>query len=639
MGKSAQAGTPPPSFSGWELRINWAALLCLAIFWLVAFNGYPAGSHINSKLILLLTVMAYIYFLFNYASPTFQSRVVLKPNLVMLVFIFTALFASWGHLHQPLWGDQTFHSSFAARYGQLTIFLIEEKSPSIWQYIEHMQASTVVRCVNSLIVVFLAFIFGFLPRLLHRHPWVFAIAMMLALMATRAVLTGREGIFEDVYGAGQALDTFDNDPHPLFRLFPLLVSSAIFGVTDFGFRLATFAAYLVFLIFVYIRLSTHCSSLTAAISTASIGTLPIFWHVAYLVEQSVWAAIAGASIFVYLLTSESMEEIRLVPLTLLVVLATLMRAPAFIAFIPVAVLIIVQLRRKKIDMAEINPLFISAALLAMVVLVAASRGSGATVQAGAISSWIYAGTNNIQAVAAASSIGLFPLFFVGYLLTNLRKERVEIALSALLFLMAATFLYFGPIREVLWGISRYQAEIYLPLIAAGIAAYSIDTSKESNARVQWIPLVPLVLMIVLNFFSIGVMDNRTFKPLEAGDNPAFKSEVEFPMDEAFAFVRSKGLQLNTYYIGSSPGFAPVLRGATAGEYKSMSMLNERHRRDLVVSIGGVNVDPKIEAVIIESYGSYADTINKLHALGWQGRRDFLHHLSGERLTVLTRKAL
>lgn len=35
------------------------------------------------------------------------------------------VFLSWEHLVQPLWGDQIYHAQYAARHGQLAIFMLE----------------------------------------------------------------------------------------------------------------------------------------------------------------------------------------------------------------------------------------------------------------------------------------------------------------------------------------------------------------------------------------------------------------------------------------------------------------------------------------------------------------------------------
>ena len=621
------------------IAINWAALLSLSIFWLFAVNRYPAGSSINNIFLNTLIILVYVFLQFNYFNPVFRTKFnVQLPWLLTLIILGGAVLVTWRHLNQPLWGDQIYHANFAARQGQLVIFMIEQRAPDLWRFIQNVQVSYVVMAVNLLLASLLWLLFYAVPRFIARFRIAFVVVMTVSLIIGRYFLSGPENIFSEVDGPYFMLNSFGlSDPHPLFRLFPLVVTSAIFGATDFGFRIATFLGYLAFLIFVFIRLRVYQNRLLAFLATLAVGTIPILWHVSYLVEQSAWAAIASASIFLFLVSSKNLDQIPLVPLTAFVILATLLRSPAFVAFTPLALVIGYRMFKGSISKNEKLPLVVLIATLGMFIAISAVRGSPATETIGTFAKWIFSASNNIPAVAAASVVGLLPLFFIGFIFRSNSSNRFILMLAALLFFFLCSYLYYAPLVRTLWGVGRYQAEIYMPLIVAGIAAYCMD-SRELRPDFSLLSAIPLAVLISINCFSIYVMDNRTYKPFEAAPPPGegVKAEIEYPMNEAFEFVRANNQLKSTYYIGIYyGGFISALRGYTASEYLAFSTINNRHRNGWVVNLDGLDEDYEITSVIVEPEAD-AGAIEGLSKRGWQGRHDFTNVASGRKLILLTR---
>ncbi len=611
-----------------SISINWAALLCLAIFWLFALQGYPTGSIINNSLLNTLITLVYVYLLYNYSNPIFHTEYKVRlPCALTLIVIGGLVFLTWRHLNQPLWGDQLYHARKASRLGILVIEKIQHLAPSLWQYLQNIPPGYIIRAVNFLLAASLLVMFFWLPKVITSR-FGYIVVLTGALLVGRYVLP---------LVAGSIPIGLLAESHPIFRTFPLVVSSAFFGVSDFGFRIASFAGYIVFLLLVFLRLRVCSNLLMALLATASIGTIPILWHVSYLVEQSVWSTVASASIFVILYSSRKLEDVPLVPLTAFVILATLLRSPAFIAFIPIATVIGYRMIDGSINKSEKIPLFVLVATLAVFVVILALQGSPATETAGVFSKWIFVQTNNISAVAAVSVIGLLPLFFVGFVFRSIPVKRAVLMISVLIFFAACCYLYYASIGNALWGVSRYQAEMFVPLIAAGITAYCIDSRRIRN-RISWLSVVPLAVLIAVNCFSIYVMDNRTYRPVEAAA-PPIKAEFEYPMNEAFGFIRANNLQRNTYYVGIYyGGFISVLRGYTASEYLAFSSLNERHRDIFKIDLDALNADSEIAAVIIESEYDLG-AIDDLAKRGWQGRQDFIHQPTGRKMTVLTRHTI
>lgn len=623
-----------------KVTINWAAFLAFAIFWLWGVNAYPTGSALNNFSVNAFIIFLFAYFVYNYSSENFRTTFNLDAKIICAFILLSGfvVFLSWEHLIQPLWGDQIYHAHYAARHGQLAIFMMENNFPSLWLRIKDIPAYTIIWAVNFVLVAVCGLIFVLLPKYQAAHRKTLVVLMLLMLVAARKIFTGESNIFFNVAEPVNLLH-YDWDPHPIFRLSPLLLSSTIFGVSDFGYRAAAFLGYLFFLLFVFTNLNIRVGWRVALSAVLALGTLPILWHVSYLVEQSVWSALASAAVFVLLFSSKDLESIPLIPAIVLVIIATLMRSPAFIAFAPLAIVIGYRILKGNIKQLDRAPLFILIATLALFVLISALRGSPATVTEGHLSKLLFSQTNNIPSIAAVSVLGLTPFFFVGFALRSANCEGIVLFFATLLFFAFCGLVYYAPVTRSLWGVGRYQAEMYVPLITAGIVAYCMALPKD---RVnQWFAVAPLIFLAMVNIFSLATFDSRSFRPF--ADNPtpgeAIKSEVEYPAREAFQFIDEHKLQSHTYYVGIYyGGFVSALRGYSAEEYLKFTRLNNSYRNGFSVSAEAINADPEIRCVVVEPEAD-SGAILGLQERGWKGKHDITDARSGRKLTVLTRESI
>ena len=618
--------------------INWAMLLSFAIFWLWGVNAYPAGSSLNDFPVNAFIVFLFGYFVYNYFADNFRTTFNLDTKIISAFVVLSGLvvFLSWRHLVQPLWGDQIYHAQYAARHGQLAIFIINQSAPGLWMVVKDIPASTIIWAINFALVFIFGLLFILLPKYQATHRKTLVVLMLLMLVAARAIFTGESNIFYSVAEPVNLLH-YDWDSHPIFRLSPLLLSSTLFGVSDFGYRAAAFLGYLFFLLFVFTKLNIQVGWRVALSAVLALGTLPILWHVSYLVEQSVWSSLVSSIVFVMIFSTKKIKDIPLIPILTLVILATLLRSPAFVVFAPVAIVIAYRIIKGDINRIDRWPILILIATLMLFVLISALRGSPATDTEGYFSKWLSAQVNNIPSIAAVSVIGLTPFFLVGYALKLTRREHLITFGAILAFLGLSGFVYYAPVTKNLWGVGRYQAEMFVPLITAGIVAYSMSLAK--NRPNPWFSVVPLILIAAVNIFSLITLDTRSFRPFPENPTPgeAVKSEVEYPAKEAFKYIKDHKLQSNTFYVGIYyGGFVAVLRGYSVGEYVDFSRLNNRYRDGFSVNSESISADHEIKCVIVEPEAS-SGVIQALLDRGWKGREDFTHSRSGHKLTVLTRE--
>ncbi|MBT8544358.1 hypothetical protein G6730_05150 [Polynucleobacter paneuropaeus] len=626
-----------------KIKINWAALLSFAIFWIWGINAYPSGSNLNNSVVSATIIFLFGYFIFNYYSSNFQS-ILLVSRRSIIVFIFLTLILtilSWRHLTQPLWGDEIYHANLAARQGQLTIFLIENNFSYLWRRVKIWPASSFVWFSNFLMMVFFVFLFICLPYILKRHKSILVVLMISVMTLFRFAISGDANIFSSITEPAFLLH-YDWDSHPVLRLLPLLLSSSVFGAFEFSYRLPGFLGYLLFLTFLFGRLEPRTGWLLGLAAAIAIGSLPVFWHVSYLVEQSIWSTLAASTLLVYLFSSHDVNEMSLMPLVSLTVFASLMRSPAFIAFGPVAIIIALQIAKRRTLSADYLPVLIVSLALALFVSISVLRGSPATESEGWMAKLLFAEINNIPAIAGASAIGLMPLFFIGFTFKVLTRDDFVKFSAILCFYILGNLVFYAPIARSLWGIGRYQAEMFVPLVASGVVAYCLESVNVRSKCNKWYAAFPLVILVAINFFSFLTFDYRVFRPFPENPTPgeAIKGQVEYPMKPAFQFIREHQLQGKVFYVGIYyGGYISSLMGFNATDYLAFTRLNNQYRDGFSVKIDAINADPNIESVLIEADADYSGVLQGLIGRGWGGRYDFSQKNSNHKMIILTRTPL
>lgn len=619
--------------------INWSGIIAASIFWLWGLNAYPAGSTLNNLFVNMVIVGFFIYFTFKYHSSYFHSEINISAKL-FYIFIAITVFAiaiSWRQLTQPLWGDQIYHANLAARYGQLTIYFMEMHSPSLWGLMKSWPAKYVVWAVNFLLLIFFWILFFLVPRVLRANKKSLVVVLVVMLLCARFTIVG-DTFFSGALSEPAFLIHYDWDPHPTLRLFPLILSSSIFGVSEFGYRMAGFLSYLICLFFIYIRLEKQVGILVATSAAIALGTLPVFWHVGYLVEQSVWSTVAASVVLAWIFSIKKCKLLPLLPILSVALLATLLRTPAFIVCGPILVVIIYLLSKGEIPKEDRLPILMLISAIILFVLISVLRGSPATENQSLWEKISYASLNNIPAIAAASIFGLVPLFFIGNIFSLGTNDGMVKFISSTSYLLLGLLVFYVPVTQSLWGVARYQAEIYVPLVVAGVISFCITQSEQFSVKRKWLTTLPVIGLLIINVFSLVGFDARIFRPFPDNPTPgeAAKSEAEYPMRLAFDFVYQNELQRNCFYIGIyNGGYIAALMGMSASDYLAFTRLNNQYRDVFTVDLTAVDNNPQIKCLLIEPEAD-SGALDKLRNLGWAGKYEFLGDGMRHKMIVLTR---
>ena len=602
------------------IKINWSLCLSVAIFWLLAFNDYPSNSGIRNVNYVGKVFFLVLFFFFckKIHDPAYTTIINLKLSLAEgFLFFLVFLWGFAGPLQAALVGDEIYHASYASRHAQLLIHWVNQELPILWPSLSQVAASSVIRVVHLAIVAYLFCFFYFLPKKFRTHPYRLALALTITLVLTWLVFSSRANIFHKIEGPFYACQLHQfglADPHPLLRQLPLLLASAFFGVSPAGYHAAGFLAFCLFLLFVYIRFRDQFGAIRAVTGTLLIGTTPVFLDVAVLAEQSVWAAIAGSIVFFQLARDGESRHIALIPLASIIVLASLQRAPAFLATFPLLLWASACPEGRRNFARELPKLAPILLMLIWIIVITGLKGSPALQQpARPWWAWFTLLNEKIPDVAAVSVLGLLPVMFLGVLLV--RPACRLLTCGALLFIAACSYLYFVPLRDVLWGVSRYQAEIFVPLFVAAVAVFLEAVRNQAGPM----SLLPLLVILGTNLLSLHGMDARTFRPFPQAplQGEAIRSAFRCPLKEAFSLVRDRGWQTGLFYVGVYyGGFASILQKYSVGDYVEFSILNNRHRLPSGVDILALNQDNDVQVVMVEPEEAQG-VPQALIGLGWK----------------------
>lgn len=635
-----------------SLTVNLAAIAGMSLFWIGGMQGLPAGqgwpqwAGLAIQLVLLCAA-AFFAARERFALTLPIGHLDRTDVLFIAIFAVAMLVFSWSRLTQELWSDAVYHASLASRHAQLVLFYARDHLPLIWRTIDAVDSRLIIWAFNATGLAIVALVFIGAPAAFRRAPIVTAVLWAGFFLVTRFGFSPEHGIFEGLSTPVLFGSHPEQDPHPPLRLLPLWVSSGLLGPNEFGFRMAGFATYLALMSTLYVGLRLRLSQWTAGLAVLAIATIPVLWQTAYLVEPSIWVALAGMALFA-LFASPEYARVSLVVPAMAALLATYMRAPGFILLVALLGLAIARMARARISQRELAIVAILVGCALWGSLSGTLGGSPALAETSPITQLFSAVTNNVPYVALVAAAGLVPFFFVGYALRTDTETGLILAVTVVAFLLIATAVFYGPTRVVLWGTPRYQAEIAVPVITAGIVAFAYAAATPASFKVRGrsfhvvslmcslAPATPLLVVIALNIFGMTTLDRNTYKYFQhpiPGHNA--NAEGRYPLKSAFKRARARGVANNVYYVGIwYGGFQSVLQGYSVADYAAFSLVNERHRAGWAVNVEAVKNDQTIKAVMVENDASFG-VIEPLEAAGWS-RETFTHPRSGLQMILLFR---
>lgn len=598
------------------LSINWAYVVSFLIFWSYGYQAagrYSLIAQIAFTIFISFLLGIFVYlgeFKKNTLTSCHSVAILDLSSLAVIIFLFLSL--KFNSLTNPLIGDQLFYSFMAKRHEIYSLLKITN-----YLDLNEFNFSKLIYIADILGLLIVFFLFSLIYYL--RINFVIRTSLLIAIfILLRCII-----LYE---GGGYNL-------HPAFQLFPIWLSTSIFGLSDFSLRISQFIGLIFTTFFIYICLIEKMSRFNALLTSLALTSIPILLHVASLVEGSIWTCILLSLLLIKFLNTEKKFFLFWFTVSSVIAIFVMMRITAFIV-LPIFLMtyFFSSFKYLKIKTKEHIYVLLPFLVCLPIVLKGVLYGTPASYHTGEsafipydYSTYhriVFALANNIPWETAVSNIGYVWLCFLLFIfIKNKEDGSYFFNRSMVCFLFCLGMLMFFSIRPVLWGVARYKAEYIIPFIIFG--GYVFFTWLNSSILKRFLPLIAFLLL------SYNVIESKNF-PKSIPDVRSYKTfsrEAEEIYDYKSALIEAKqaGFASSTLVAGVTNGVMPqILASYSVKEVKNaIRILDKNLTNSDWTSFNAdlINSSSEIKLVLI-SDGNNSSLRSDLKKLGWLDWKNF-----------------
>lgn len=639
-----------------QIDLNFDLLLCFGFLWVYGFYASIAFEAPVANNLVDLILCSIMVVLVELAARHRVTRVTVTRRDVALFLTYLGICLGFGYreVTDSIVNDHFYHLQLAMAHA-MRLLAPDVLADSSWvgAHIQEIPYKYILAGTNLAIIVALVSAFYlscFRPR-----------NRVLRCILTTVLFLGLRWIVGRYVTRG--------DIHPPLRLAVLNFATIFLGINNFAMRVPGLIATGVVVCFIARRTRNKLGDAGAMSLALVFGTVPLLWHVATIVEASIWSTLAFSVLLLELIVRPTVENHanidgdNLRGLYVLVGLAALMRQSAFIAVVTLGVGHFVSLIRTYRHTADTKPpdkqsshtgskfwellpktIGVAYPLLVMIpwTLYIAYTGTPATDRSG-----ISIFTKISQAFIDAAAIRYlyfhlgaiwFGFFLVGLISwTNIQLlTTLQAALGILLFYSVA---------PPLWGLARYQAEIGLPVVCIGVVSFFVVTvdllrSQRRQSKSQYILLMLMVLVgsNIWMFKKIhevkNPVDADSFFTRSRDGSIRGLAELPYDFDKAMADIKAQGLSSDLYIDGTVYGpFPHILAG-----YEFATV-----RRNMNLGPVWTGVDPylldsakMVRAALFADWGEIKTqkSIGILRERGWEIKQRYPHFAATDNILYL-----
>ena len=471
-----------------NIKINVFSWLIFSFIWSYGYMGMLTSVDKEFFGIISIFLCVIIILLFFINNKYFETKNYIwmysinKKNVILFLSILVMTFIVVLINNNPsLHGDEIYHS-YASQYH--TIFFVAK----LEKLLPNFTFKNIAWIISILSLLFILMVIYFINKIRFKYKYV--ILSLFVLVFFRVGLISIGGF----------------DPaHPPFRLFPLWLSSSIFSLSDFAFRIPGIVALSLMGCCIHNVLCTKkgLSPLITWSSVLSVISIPVLWNTSHIVEPSIWSALFATYVLVIILDGR-FSHINLFLLVALFSITLLMRQSIIFIFPLLVYLIIYQIHTNSTLTLKWFFIYLSPVLIAVpLIFRSAILGSPAQAiiesesQLGAFGNILFALSSG--RVWDISFSNLEPwIIFVFLAFVPPKQNRLKYILAIFLYLISAIIVFYS-IRPVLWGIPRYQAEFLVPLVIVGFIRF-LSFKLNNIAKIITVSLL-LVYNIVTNIVT------------------------------------------------------------------------------------------------------------------------------------------
>ncbi len=430
------------------------------------------------------------------------------------------------------------------------------------------------------------------------------------------------------------------DVHPPLRLAPLWIASAFFGIKMFSFRVVGMIALGLFSFFTIHFFAKKKGVLVAFFTVVIFSTIPILQHVAYIVEPSLWTTLSWTGVLLFI-TFGKRDSNNFCIWFFILALASLMRASAFVAIIPLGLYWLKFaydahgfrfLIRKDFYIPMIPILIMLPFTFKSIAMGTPATGgdtSKLTLMLLSVQSFL-----SVRVAYYSIMLPWIAFFPLGFLSSG--ENKIFKFFIKLLF-FTLSYIVFYSINQGLWGMSRYQAEFILPFVIVGIFNFLFFL----HGRYRKIFNIVLMLFFGYNLWVSwrfqsysNLRETAIFTGLRDGRSAGI-SEIVYDTKLALNAVRDRNLLATTYLDGITYGsFPQLMASATFTELEAINVIGNPWGG---FPMEDINKNKKINAIILSDWEPGSEKAKKLIDLNWRLVETFENRKYNTKTYLLLRK--
>jgi hypothetical protein len=601
------------------MRINWPFIIIFIIFWSYGYHGAIAVNSIFIQLLIssyLIGITIYLLYVGSHKKEifTFKFAFLIKDIFILLLMLSFWIAIGFDKLSQPIVDDHFFYS-LVSKLHEITAIKILNN----YLNLENIVFKNIIYWLDLFIIISVGILIG-LSRLIKFSFISKSILICITLIIFRYFIISQGG---------------GNNPHPPFQLFPLWLSTSIFGLSDLTLRIPQYIGLIGCSFFIYLSTLKRFGRVNSFFISSALCSIPIFIHVATLVEASIWTSILWIILLIQIPSNKKQKPIYWICISSLISIFVLLRLTSFIAY-PIFLMLFMRYHWSiSKDNIQTFAYVVSPFLLCLpFLLTSIILGTPAAYTPGEAEFILndhttfhritYALSHGIVLETALNSINVYYLMLLLGIFLKFKSEKNYFfnRFLIIIFLIAATAMFFS-IRPILWGIDRYKAEYIVPFIVLGsyLIFSKIQTMPKSNV------LIPIISSILL-YFGVTGFQNYPNNNINKTDDNRFSrwSEKIYDYKSALIASRQAGFANNTLLVGVTYGMMPqILSGYTIDEVEKSDQILKKHTLDQnlkLYSAEAINNQLDINLVLISDGKNIESLRDNLLLLGWSDWKQF-----------------
>lgn len=627
----------------YDISFNWAAILFFSFFLAYGYYGAitPEVSQFKEslassilKLCFLALILAFFGFLAWKAPGRFQDSIkIQRKDFVVFISYFAILFAfSFNQLHFSLYSDEISYS--ATSHGQsirISLALIHQLHA-----LDGVSFQYLVQTISLILLISLLGLFMLSRRLSWKSK---IIIFSLLLVLGRLVFTVMGG---------------NRSPHPPLQLIPPFIFGSVSGITDFSFKFSYFIAYVIFILVLYRMVHRVFTFSASYLLALAIGTIPLLWHLSGIVEHSLWASICFTLVLVEIVTSKTLNYIRLVSF---ISISAMLRQPSFLAIFPVLVLLITEEFHfnRWVDWPSKLVFSLSPTLLFIpflgTSLIHGTPSTDALNENSALGRVLDAINSDVIWTSISNVVPYWWICLIPFAFIPLAGKTLSRNIAFLFFFMIAICMYYS-IHPSLWGYAKYQAEYAVPFAITGLIFSMLKLAAFPYSRnVLTVPVSILILLNIAGFVRMPQPDLRMDAPRGMVSNNSTASApgeyilaaIPYSYREAYDAIKKENLSENSYSIGATYGILPeIMNGYSVKSIRAVhDIFLKQDTNRLNAPNDGWNVDlvesdNRIKVVLIGSVSNKKKLIDQFRKRGWGEMGEYKNLKYGTSVVVMKR---